>query len=224
MMKLSSFGLWVLFSLGTWACVDTQKIFSVGGSSYQIPAEYLVLAPFFIDGESLDNDVSMVALSFNQDKDFSDYIGPNAWLPKSPITAILYAREGTELKGVSPFFSELIGFSINEKHIVEFESSFRIFDGDTHISWRTFPKLKANFDGEQVKAKWIADCIPLGGVKGSDKSRDSIAIPTLCKINIEYRNAILSLSTSEENLLENMDEIVSLALNKVDSWKVINRN
>ena len=217
-MKLSSLGLLLSFSLV--ACADSQKTFVVGGDTYQIPNEYLVAPPSSLDTASLDSDVGMVALSFNQDEDFSGYVGANAWLPRSAITAMLYTREGTKLTGISPSFSSLVDLSINEKNVVEFEKSYRVFKGDTRISWEFFPKHQAIFDGSKVKVKWFAECIPLGGMKGSEQSRESIDIPTSCRINIEYRDAVLSLKTSEKNLLDNAGEIINLVLKKVGSWRL----
>ena len=220
MIKSSNLGV-LLLTLSLVACADSQKAFVIGGDVYQIPQEYLV-APFSsLDTASLDSDAGMVALSFNQDKDFSGYLGANAWLLKSAVTAILYTREGTELTGISPSFSGLVSFSIHEKNIVEFENSYRVFKGDTRISWESFPKVQAGFDGSKVKVKWFADCIPLGGMKGSDQSRESIDIPTTCRINIEYQDAVLSLKTSEKNLLDNAEEIISLVLKRVDSWRSV---
>lgn len=218
MINVNSVGVLVL-SVSLMACGD-QASFSVGGSTYQIPGEYLVVQPSVFDRKSLDSDVGMVALTFNHDKDFSNYTGANAWLPRSSITAILYAVEDTELMGISPYFSNLIEFSIAEKVVIEFENSYRVFDGDTRIGWLAFPKLQASFDGDQVKAKWVADCIPRGGVNGSSQSRESIDIPTSCGINIKYRNAVLSLKTSEENLLNHADIIVKLVLEKMESWRI----
>src|SRR5690554_1121707 len=101
MIRISLFGLWGLF-LSLTACGENQKSFSIGGSTYKIPSDYLVMAPSSFDSVNLDSDTGMVALSFNQDQNFSEYVGVNAWLPKSPITAILYSREGTKLTGFSP--------------------------------------------------------------------------------------------------------------------------
>ena len=70
------------------------------------------MPPSYFENKSLDSDVGMVALSFNHDKDFFGYFGDNAWLPKSPITAILYSNEGTRLTGISSSFSNIIDFSI----------------------------------------------------------------------------------------------------------------
>ena len=219
MIRTSLFGLWgILLSLT--ACGDSQKSFSVGGSIYKIPSDYLVVVPSYFDSANLDSDAGMVALSFNQDESFSGYVGANAWLPKSPITAILYSREGTALTGFSPSLSNLVVFSVDGKHVVEFEKSYRVFKGDTRISWQAFPKLQASINGREIKARWMAECIPLGGMKGSDQSRESTDIPTSCKINIEYRNAILSLTTSEKNLVNHAEEIVKLVLQKIDSWRV----
>ncbi|MEM9101603.1 MAG: hypothetical protein AAGB12_04715 [Pseudomonadota bacterium] len=218
MIKLSSFGL-LLLSFSLVACAGSQSTFVVGGESYQIPSEYLVVPSSSVNAVPLDSDVGMVALSFNQDKDFSDYLGANAWLPKSAITAILYTREGTELTGIPSSFSELVNFSIHEKNIIEFEKIYRVFKGETRIAWQSFPKAQAGFDGSKVKVKWFADCIPLGGMKGSDQSRESMDIPTSCRIDIKHRNAILSLKTSEKNLVDNAEKIISLVLKKVDSWR-----
>ncbi|MEX1221550.1 MAG: hypothetical protein WEA82_05505 [Idiomarina sp.] len=219
MIRISLFGLLGLL-LSLTACGDSQKLFSIGGSTYKIPSDYLVMAPSSFDSAELDSDVGMVALSFSHDRNFSDYVGDNAWLPKSPITAILYSREGTELTGFSSSLSNLVGFSIEDKHVVEFEKNYRVFKGDTRISWQTFPKLQTRVGNDEIKAKWMAECIPLGGMKGSDQSRESMDIPTSCKINVEYRNAILSLTTSEKNLVNNAEEIVKLVLQRMDEWRV----
>ncbi|MBD1558201.1 hypothetical protein HC752_14785 [Vibrio sp. S9_S30] len=77
MIKLNSFGL-LLLSFSLVACAEPQKKFVVGGESYEIPSEYLVAASSSINTASLDSDVGMVALSFNQDEDFSSYLSDNA--------------------------------------------------------------------------------------------------------------------------------------------------
>lgn len=220
MIKISLFGLWGFF-LSLTACGDNQKIFSIGSSNYKIPSKFLVMTPSSFDIANLDNDAGMVALSFNQDQNFSEYMKANAWLsPKSSITAILYSREDTKLNGFLPSFSNLVGFSIKGKNVVEFEKSFRVFKGDTRISWQAFPKLHTNIGSDEIKARWMAECIPLGGMKGSQLSRESIDIPTSCKLNIEYRNTILSLSTSEKNLVNNAEEIVEMVFQKLESWRI----
>lgn len=219
MIRTSMFGLWGLF-LSLTACGDSQKSFSIGGSTYKIPSDYLVMKPSFFDSENLDSDSGMVGLTFNHDKDFLEYMGADAWLPKSPVTAILYSRDGTALTGFSPSLSTFIEFSVDGKHVVEFEKSYRVFKGDTRISWQTLPKTQADIGGGEIRAKWVADCIPMGGMKGSEQSRESIDIPTSCKLNVEYRNAVLSLTTSEKNLVNNAEEIVELVLQKIDSWRV----
>ena len=219
-MKISSLLLSWVVAVSLTACTDAKKAFSLGGSAYQVPADYLVISPSSFESTEFDDNISMVALTFNNDKDFSDYMEPNSWLPGSSITAILYAREGTSLTGFSPSFSSLVEFPVDGENIIEFENSYRIFQGDTRISWQALPKPQTSFDGEKVTAKWMADCIPLGGMRGSEQSHESIDIPTSCKINIEYRNSILRLSTSEKNLLDNAEEITALMLQKLDSWRV----
>lgn len=219
-MKISSLLLSWILTMSLAACTDAKKTFSLGGSTYQVPVNYLVISPSSVENARLDDNIGMVALTFNHDEDFSDYMEANGWLPGNSVTAVLYAREGTTLTGFSPSLSSLEELSVDGENIIEFENSYRIFQDDTRISWQAFPKSQASFDGDKVTAKWMADCIPLGGMRGSEQSRESIDIPTSCKINIEYRNAILRLSTSEKNLLDNAEEITALVLQKLGSWRV----
>ncbi|MFC4653753.1 hypothetical protein ACFO3I_01815 [Rheinheimera marina] len=221
MMRTNLFWICVLSLISVAGC-DIQKSVLLGDSVYQIPAEYLITPPSVFEMEEGDSDAGMVGLTFNQDQDFSEYLGADAWLPKNSITAILYSREGTKLTGISPLFSRPVEFSIEGKQLVEFENSYRLFNGNTRISWQAFPKQQTIIYETDVKAKWVADCIPMGGMKGSEQSHESIDIPTSCRIDIEYQNVILSLTTSEKNLIGHADKIINSVLRKIDSWRVLN--
>ncbi|QUJ68602.1 hypothetical protein KDD30_05680 [Photobacterium sp. GJ3] len=218
--KLVVFLVFFGLFLSLMTCDDRQYSFTLGGFSYKIPSDYLVIPPPYLDGRSLDSDIGMVALSFNRDEVFREYLGANSWLPKSSILAILYSREGTKLTGFSPSFSQLVDFSVEGKQVVEFDTLYRVFKGDERTGWQTIPKFEASVVNGEIKAKWMADCFPMGGMKGRKKSRESIDIPTSCSINIEYKNVILNLKTSEKNLVNHVDEILRLVINKIDSWIV----
>ena len=154
MSKLNCSAFLALF-LSLSACGDSSKRVSIGGLNYQIPRQYLVVTPPSLNEASLDSDSGMVALSFMEDEDFTDYVGANAWLPVSSVTAMVFSRYGTELKGVSPSFTDLESFSLEEKQVVEFESFYRVFVGDTRISWQLIPKERAKFYDMKAEVKWL---------------------------------------------------------------------
>lgn len=202
------------------SCVKPTITVNIGNHTYSIPSQYVIsVEKVDVSGE-YEKRTNILALDFSFDEKLIEYDRPNSWLPKSPITAILYSRENTALTGFSPSLSTFVEFPIAGRKIVEFEEIYRVFKEDSRISWNAYPKSQTSINASKIKAKWMAECIPLGGVKGSDQSRESMDIPTSCRINIEYQNAILTLTTSERNLADNAEEIVKLVLQRMDSWKV----
>lgn len=207
------------------AC-DSYREIRIGDSVYQIPSKYLISTPWFFENLRLDqNDgMDMEALTFGEDQDFSTYMEPPAWLPGESVTVLMFSRQGTsyEERKVNLYPKDKMQFSLKDKELIEFEKIYRVFDKDAVSTWTAFPKQGAVFENETVEVKWKADCIVYGGGRGSDLSRVSMVVPTSCRVDIEYRNVILSIDTSEKNWVQDIDGLVALIVRKIESWRVPN--
>lgn len=202
------------------ACSDVSEEVLIGENLYDIPSQYFVVTPTYIDTTALDNSVELVSITFGEDEAFKKYIKGNAWLPKSPITLLMLSPAGSDLTGLDPSFTPPVTFSTEKKEVIEFENSYRLFSNGYRSKWQAIPKKHTVLDNNLGKSEWIVECISLGGMKGSNQSHNLIDIPTSCKLNIRYQGIIIRLTTSESNFFKNIDNILRLIFEKLDSWRM----
>lgn len=200
------------------ACRDSYRAIYIGNDKYNIPVEYLLSDPsFYVKG--LDNYVSLVSVTFDDDIDFYSYKAKNGWLPNTPIISTLYSYGSMEYAGIHSNRPEGSVFEIDGLNVIKLDRVFRVFRNNENTNWHALPVEGAILGSNDIRASWVASCFALGGQKGTELSRDEFNIPTSCKVDILYRDNILTISTSELNIVNNFDEISNLIVNKFDLWR-----
>lgn len=213
MIKRMLLGVFMLVSLQY--CGGTMVEIKLGDSIYFIPRNQIIFLENSDELKDFDSNSNMVSLTFSDDKELSSLNRVNAWLPKSPITALVHAKSiGTTSDLSTEFLKKLQASSIEK---VEFDGFNRYFDKGINSSWMTIPAKNGDADIEQ-KLKF--KCIALGGMDGITKSRSAQKIPTSCKVVFRYHDLIIRLSSSEENLIDSVSKIQKIIIKKFDLWKV----
>lgn len=202
----------VIFLTFIQACGSSDTQVKLGKSVFAVPSKYIVSFEKSDESEGFDSGSNMISISFSELDELSFLDKPNGWLPKSPITALIYHQplsSGIELE--SSLTEEK---PKNDLHKVEFEGFYRLFEEGVKTRWLTINSDKA----ESISHIEIK-CIALGGMDGVNKSRTDRNIPTSCKVVFKYNELVIRLSSTEENLITSYPIIQDVIIKKLSSWK-----
>jgi hypothetical protein len=219
-MKYCYLFIVLLANLPLIGCSGGDRSLLIGSGTYIVPGEYLVISQPAIASIESDASVEMIGLTFTHDQDFEKYLGQNGWLPIKPITAMVMAKSKSEVSTVVIPIRDQISTNVNSQDIVEFTDNYRLFEENTNISWKAYPKLNTKLKGNRLFADWFADCIPLGGMKGVKRSRTALNIPTSCTVSVTVEDLVIVITTSESNLISGFEQISELVVKKLFSWRV----
>lgn len=190
------------------ACSSSEIKVVLGSSVFTIPSKYIVS---YEQDERYDSGRNMISLTFSELDELRSLDKPNGWLPKSPITALVYDQTLSSGKELESSLDEAAHKKTFQK--VEFDGFYRLFEEDVKSRWLTLSNEKENSQSH-IELK----CIALGGMDGVNKSRTDENIPTSCKVVFQYNDLVIRLSSSEENLIESYSLIRSVIVDKLNSW------
>ncbi|NNJ72760.1 MAG: hypothetical protein HKP09_06225 [Enterobacterales bacterium] len=205
-----------LFSVLLSSCVKSSVDITLGGNDYKIPTNYVVSFEALKDANEFDQNGEMIALSFTHVSEISHLTGNNGWLPRSPVSVVIFNQE---IGSFDKVLQKSVQLS-DEIQVIELPNVYRIFDSQLNSHWKAINKNDSVRNATSIKTEQLLDCYALGGTKGINSSRTVEHIPTSCKVTIVEDTLVMRISSSEKNLTEHFQVIRDLIISKLKTWKI----